>query len=185
MEDKVIVDLYWQRDETAIDHTANKYGNYLAKIAYNILYDREDSSESVNDTYLAAWNSIPPHRPNILSTYLGKLTRRISIDRFRAKTSQKRCAGEYALSLDELRNTLSAGNTTEDTVEAALLAESMEKFLRELSPETRHVFLGRYYFLDSVKEIAAYCRISESKVKVLLHRTRQRLRDHLEKEGFL
>ena len=185
MEDSHIVSLYWERDESAIDHTANKYGSYLAKIAYNILSDREDSQESVNDTYLAAWNSMPPHRPSVLSTYLGKLTRRISIDRFRAKTSQKRGCGEYALSLDELSETLSSGNSTEDTVQATLLAESMETFLRSLPPETRHVFLGRYYFLDSVKEIAAYCRISESKVKVLLHRTRQRLRDHLEKEGFL
>lgn len=185
MEDSQIVRLYWDRDEAAIDRTSEKYGQYLAKIAFNILADREDSQESVNDTYLAAWNSMPPHRPSVLSTYLGKLTRRISIDRFRANTSQKRGAGEYALSLEELDGCISGGNTTEREVEGQLLADSMEAFLRSLPPETRHVFIGRYYYLDPVKEIAAYCRISESKVKVLLHRTRLKLREHLEKEGFL
>ena len=99
MEDRQIVALYWDRNEAAIDHTDKKYGKYLAKIAFNILSDREDTQESVNDTYLAAWNSIPPNKPTVLSTYLGKLTRRISIDRFRKKSSQKRGGGEYALSL--------------------------------------------------------------------------------------
>lgn len=185
MEDSRIVDLYWDRNESAIDHTDKKYGSYLGKIAYNILSDREDSQESVNDTYLAAWNSMPPHRPNVLSTYLGKLTRRISIDRFRAKTTQKRGDGQYTQSLEELSQTLSGGNTTEESVEANLLADAIEQFLRTQPAQTRHVFLGRYYFMDSVKEIAAYCRISESNVKILLHRARQSLRDHLEKEGFL
>ena len=94
MDDSQIVAMYWDRDESAIDQTDKKYGHYLAKIAYNILADREDSKESVNDTYLAAWNSMPPHRPAVLPTYLGKLTRRISIDLFRKKTSQKRAPGE-------------------------------------------------------------------------------------------
>lgn len=185
MEDSHIVSLYWDRDESAIACTEKKYGNYLTKIAYNILSDREDSQESVNDTYLAAWNSMPPHKPSILSTYLGKLTRRISIDRFRRQCAQKRGAGEYSTSLHELEDCLSGGNTTEEAVEAKLLAASIERFLGTLTPETRHVFLGRYYFLDTVKEIAGYCRISESKAKILLHRTRQGLRDHLAKEGFL
>lgn len=185
MEDRQIVALYWQRDEAAIDETSQKYGQYLAKIAFNILADREDAQESVNDTYLAAWNSIPPHKPGVLSTYLGKLTRRISIDRFRKYTAQKRGAGEYALSLQELEGCISGGDSTEETVEAQLLAESITAFLRELPPETRHVFIGRYYYLDPVKEIARYCRITESKVKILLHRTRIKLREHLEKEGFI
>lgn len=185
MDDSQIVSLYWDRDEAAIDCTEKKYGRYLAKIAYNILADREDCRESVNDTYLAAWNSMPPHRPNVLSTYLGKLTRRISIDLLRRKTSQKRFAGDYALSLQELDGCLSGGNTTEQAVDCQLLAQAMEAYLRTLGDEARNVFIGRYYYLDPVKQIASYCRISESKVKVLLHRTRQGLWEYLHKEGFV
>ncbi len=185
MEDAQIVSLYWNRDEAAIDMTDKKYGRYLAKIAFNILADREDSAESVNDTYLAAWNSIPPHKPAVLSAYLGKLTRRISIDLFRKKTSQKRCPGEYTLSLQELEGCISGGDTTEQAFDAQLLAQAIEAYLRSVSEEARNVFLCRYYYLDSVKQIAGYCRISEAKVKVLLHRTRQGLWAQLEKEGFV
>ena len=102
MEDESIVTLYWDRDERAIRETETKYDRYLTKIAYNILADLEDSRESVNDTYLAAWDSMPPHRPGILSTYLAKITRRISIDRFRYRTRDKRKESEYAISLTEL-----------------------------------------------------------------------------------
>lgn len=185
MQDSQIVSLFWDRDESAIDHTQKKYGSYLTKIAYNILADREDAQEGVNDTYLAAWNSIPPHRPAALSTYLGKLTRRICIDMFRKRTSQKRFSGEYAASLEELSDCISDGNTTEDTVNSHLLAKAIEAYLYTLPAESRTVFLGRYYYLDPVKRIAAYCRISESKVKILLYRTRQGLWEHLQKEGFV
>ena len=185
MDDSQIVSLYWDRDETAIACTEKKYGRYLAKIAYNILADREDCRESVNDTYLAAWNSMPPHRPNVLSAYLGKLTRRISIDLFRKKNAQKRFAGEYALSLQELEECVSGGNTTEEALDCQLLAQEIEKYLRTIGEETRNVFIARYYYLDPVKQIAACCRISESKVKILLHRARQGLWEHLQKEGFV
>lgn len=185
MEDREIVALYWDRNETAIDHTDKKYGRYLAKIAYNILSDREDSQESVNDTYLAAWNSMPPHKPNVLSTYLGKLTRRISIDLCRKKTSQKRSPGEYVLSLQELEGCISGGNTTEESVDCKILVEAITAYLRSVSEEARNVFIGRYYYLDPVKEIANYTRISESKAKILLHRTRQGLWAYLQKEGLV
>ena len=185
MEDSQIVRLYWDRNETAIARTADKYEKYLSRIAYNILADREDTQDSVNDTYLAAWNSMPPHKPDILSTYLGKLTRRISIDLFRKKTSQKRSAGEYDLSLDELGDCVSGADDTREEVEAKLLAEAIANYLQTQSQETRHVFIGRYYYMDPVKEIARYCRISESKVKILLYRARQGLRIYLEKEGFI
>ncbi len=183
MDDCVIVQLYWDRNEIAITHTQQKYGPYLMKIAVNILADREDSLESVNDTYLAAWNSMPPQRPAVLSTYLGKLTRRISIDLLRKKSSQKRGGGEYALSLEELGDCVS-GSAPQQELEAKLLAEAIASFLQTQSEQTRHVFVGRYYYMDPVKEIARYCRISESKVKILLYRARQGLREHLEKEGF-
>ncbi len=185
MEDEQIVDLYWQRDEAAIGETQTKYGRYLSKIAYNILNDPEDSQESVNDTYLAAWNSMPPHRPGILSAYLAKLTRRISIDLFRYRTRDKRLGSEYALSLSELEECVSGGDTTQDAVNEKLLADAIGIYLRLLPETTRIAFVGRYYYLDPLKEVAAYCGISESKAKSLLYRTRQGLKAYLKKEGYL
>ena len=184
MEDEKIVSLYWQRDEAAIFETDQKYGRYLTKIANNVLNDPEDSRESINDTYYAAWNSIPPQRPGILSTYLGKLTRRISIDMLRRRTRDKRGGTEYTLSLSELEGTLTAGNTTEDAMDEILLGEAISAFLRTLSPEARNTFIGRYYFMDPLAEVARYCGMSESKAKSMLFRTRKKLRDYLLKEGF-
>lgn len=184
MDDERIVALYWERSEQAIAETQIKYDRYLQKIAQNILYNLEDSRESVNDTYLAAWNSMPPHRPGILSAYLAKLTRRISIDRFRYRTRGKRVASEYALSLSELSDCVSGGNTTEEIVNAKALADAIGVYLRLQSQEVQTAFLGRYYFLDPVKEIARYLGMSESKVKSLLYRTRIGLKEYLEKEGF-
>ena len=184
MEDEKIVDLYWQRSESAIRETEIKYDRYLTKIAYNILADTEDSRESVNDTYLAAWNSMPPHRPGMLSTYLGKLTRRISIDCFRRRTRQKRGGSEYELSLSELGDCVSGGNTTEEIVNVRLLADTIGIFLRLQSVEARNAFIGRYYYLDSLKEVAAYCGMTESKCKTLLFRTRVALKEYLREEGF-
>ena len=185
MEDDQIVSLYWNRDESAIRETETKYGNYLQKIAFNILNNTEDSRESVNDTYLAAWDSMPPHRPNVLSAYLAKLVRRISIDLFRYRTRDKRMASEYALSLTELEDCIPGGNTTEETVNGKLLADAIGIYLRLLPEATRTAFLGRYYFLDSVKEVADYCGMTESKCKSLLYRTRLGLKDYLQKEGYL
>lgn len=184
MEDEKIVDLYWQRSESAIRETEIKYDRYLTKIAYNILADAEDSRESVNDTYLAAWNSMPPHRPGVLSTYLGKLTRRISIDCFRRRTRQKRGGSEYEVSLSELGDCVSGGNTTEEIVNVRLLADAIGIFLRLQSEEARNAFIGRYYYLDSLKEVAAYCGMTESKCKTLLFRTRVALKEYLREEGF-
>lgn len=184
MEDTEIVSLYWDRDESAIRETETKYDRYLTKIAYNILADLEDSRESVNDTYMAAWESMPPHRPTVLSAYLAKLTRRISIDRFRYRTRDKRMASEYAISLSELSDCVSGGNTTEEIINVKLLADTIGIYLRLQSPEARTAFLGRYYFLDSVREVARYCGMSESKCKSLLHRTRVGLKEYLRKEGF-
>ena len=184
MEDERIVALYWERDEQAISETEAKYDRYLQKIAHNILNNIEDSRESVNDTYLAAWNSMPPHRPGVLSTYLAKLTRRISIDRFRYRTRDKRKDSQYALSLSELSECVSGGNTAEEIVNAKALSDAIGIYLRLQSKEVQAAFLGRYYFLDPVKEIASYLGMSESKVKTLLYRTRLGLKEYLEKEGF-
>ena len=166
MEDERIVALYWERSEQAIAETEKKYDRYLEKIAHNILNNLEDSRESVNDTYLA------------------KLTRRISIDRFRYRIRDKRAGSEYAISLSELSDCVSGGNTAEEIVNAKALADAIGVYLRLQSKETQAAFLGRYYFLDPVKEIAAYLGMSESKVKSLLYRTRLGLKEYLEKEGF-
>lgn len=184
MTDEKIVDLYWNRDEEAVSKTQEKYGHYLTKIAYNILMDMEDSLESVNDTYMYAWKSIPPHRPNVLSTYLAKITRRTSIDILRRKTRDKRIPTEYILSLSELDDCIPDENTVWDSVEVELLAKAINSYLRTISDEARRLFIGRYYFLDPLKEVASYCGMSEAKAKTLLYRTRCGLRDYLEQEGY-
>ena len=184
MEDAKIVDLYFERNESALKETADKYGNYLFKVAYGILADDEDSEESVNDTYLSAWNSIPPHRPTVLRTYLSKLTRRISIDLFRKKTSKKRVDSQYALSLSELEDCVSAESSLEEEMENKELSKAVSDFLRTLKKDARVLFVSRYYFCDSLKDAAKCAGISESKAKTTLHRTRLRLRDYLIKEGF-
>lgn len=185
MEDEQILELYRQRDEAAIRETERKYGKYLAKIAYDILANAEDSRESVSDAYLGAWNSIPPHRPGVLSAYLAKLTRRCSIDMFRRRHREKRLGSEYALSLDELKDCVTGGDSPEETVELAELTQAIGDYLRSLDREARTTFIGRYFFFNSIREIAACHRMSESKVKSLLFRTREGLRDYLTKEGLL
>ena len=184
MKDQEIVGLYWDRKEDAIHQTQMKYGAYLSKVAYNILDDFEDSKECVNDTYLAAWNSMPTNKPNNLATYLGKITRQFSIDVFRKKHREKRYASEYAISLDELGDSFTDGTTPEQELNAKLLDEDINRFVCALPKLTQRAFVGRYYFFDSIKDIAAYCGMTESKVKVLLFRTRQKLKSNLTKEGF-
>lgn len=184
MQDDMIVALYWQRDESAILKTEQKYGRYLSKIAYNILSNIEDSKESVNDTYLKAWDSMPPHKPHILATYLGKITRQLSIDIFRTRNRAKRQTSQYILSLSELEDCVSGGDTTQQHIDLHLLSEAINAYLYTLSTEARNTFVGRYYFMDSIKEVAAYYGMSESKVKSMLFRTRQGLKAYLEQEGF-
>lgn len=185
MEDKEIVELYWQRKELAIQATAVKYERYLQKIAYNILFDLEDSKESVNDTYLRAWNAMPPHQPVMLSSFLGKITRQLSIDRFRKANSQKRKPSEYVLSLSELEECVTNGDTTEQGIELHLLTGAINRYLHTLSEETRDMFVCRYFFMDSIREIAVYHGAGEEKIKSSLYRARKGLRTYLEEEGFV
>jgi len=184
MTDTAIVDLYWQRSETAIRETENKYNNYLIKIAYNILADTEDSKESVNDTYLKAWNSMPEHRPSELSTYLGRITRQISIDGYRKRNAKKRQASQYALSLSELEECVPGGSNPVHQVESGLLDELINSYLRMVSRQASTIFLCRYYFMDSINDIAENHNLSVSNVKTILHRTRLGLKEYLEREGF-
>jgi len=183
MDDKQIVDLYWQRNETAIDETAAKYGPYCHSIAYNILDNDADAEESVNDTYLDAWNSMPPHRPSILSTFLGKITRRISIDRWRRRSAEKRGGGQITVALDELEECIADEKSVEQKVEAKLLADVINSFVKALPDTEQRVFLCRYWYMDSVESIAKEFGFSQSKVKSMLYRTREKLRAQLIKEG--
>ena len=184
MEDGEIVSLFWKRDENAIEETAKKYGNYCYGIAYGILSNHEDSEESVNDTYIDAWNSIPPHKPAVLSAFLGKITRRIAIDRWRNSRAEKRGGGEPALVLDELRECIASENDIEMNLERKVLAQTVNAFLGTLSVTERKVFVCRYFYMDSVESICKQFRFSESKVKSMLFRTREKLRVYLQKEGF-
>lgn len=185
MEDTRIVDLYWARSETAIDETSTKYGKYCYTIAHNILANADDADESVNDTYLEAWNSMPPHRPTILSTFLGKITRRISIDKWRSRNAEKRGGGEIVLVLDELSDCISTNKNVEQEFEAAELRKAIDDFVMDLPITERRVFICRYWYLDSIDTICKQFGFSHSKVKVMLHRTRKKLWNYLETKEVL
>ena len=182
MDDKSIIDLYLDRSEQAISETSVKYGKYCFSIAFNILSDKEDSEESVNDTYLAAWNNIPPRVPSILSTFLGKITRNISLNRWKSRRAYKRGGGEVPLALDELEECISTGESVEDTFEKKELLRSMNRFLDALPDTERNLFVCRYWYLDPIHDIAQRFGFTESKVTSMRHRIRGKLRKHLEKE---
>jgi len=183
MEDSQILALYFARSENAIQETDRKYGHYCYRIAYSILASQQDSEESVNDTYLSAWNSIPPRKPARLATYLGKLTRNISIDRWRGSNAQKRGRGEAALALDELSQCVSGQPGMDETMVQKEVIASLNRFLASLSEDERTVFLCRYWYVNSMEEIAQKTGFSLGKVKSMLHRTRKKLAANLQKEG--
>lgn len=184
MDDKSIVNLFWQRNEQAISKTAERYEPYLRSIALHILGDPLDAEECVNDTYIAAWNSIPPHKPAVLSTYLGKLTRRISLKVLRSRSVQKRGSNEVALSLDELAECIPAGSCLDDAIEHKELVASINSFLASLSVNERRVFVLRYWHALPILYISKQLGFSKSKVESMLHRIRIKLKKQLEKEGY-
>lgn len=184
MEDARIVDLYWERSENAISETSTKYGKYCYSIAYGILTNAEDADESVNDTYLDAWNAMPPHRPSILSTFLGKITRRLSIDKWRIHSAGKRGGGELPLVLDELQDCIASSTDLEEGVEQRELIDAINGFLSRLPINQRDVFVSRYWFISPVRKIAQKFDMSESNVKTMLFRTRQKLFVYLREEGY-
>ena len=183
MEDREIVSLFWMRNEDALEETAKKYGNYCYSIAYRILANHEDSEESVNDTYIDAWNSIPPHRPSVLSAFLGKITRRIAIDRWRNGRAEKRGGGEALLVLDELQECIATENDIEMNLERKALVKSVNHFLGTLSSTERKIFVCRYFYMVSGECDCKQSGYSESKVKSILFRIREKLRIYLQKEG--
>lgn len=181
VQDEMIVELFWKRDEAALSETENKYRGYLSKIALNILSDLEDAREIVNETLFRAWNSIPPQRPDILKTYLGKLARQLSIDVYRREHRKKRISSELTVSLEELGDIIFE---TEQSCDLSLLGEAVDAYLKTVSKSARTAFVQRYYFADALKDIAKRQGVSESAVKSMLFRTRRGLKEYLEKEGF-
>lgn len=184
MEDSKIVQLYWNRDEQAIDATADKYGRYCASIARNILGNPEDAEECVNDTYLNAWNAMPPSRPGILSTFLGKITRNLSFNRYQYNTADKRGGGETAVVLEELLDVVSDGEDPMQVMEYRELVKAIDAFLAGLPAQKRRIFVCRYWYFDSVSGIASQFHMTENNVSVTLNRIRAQLRDYLLKGGF-
>ncbi len=185
MEDEKIIELYFERNESAILETAEKYGNYLYKIAFNILSDNEDSEESVNDTYMSAWNTIPPEKPNVFSAFLSKITRYISLNRYRAGKAEKRGGGEIDAAFEEIEECVPDKSDIYDEIEAKELAEIISEYLKKLPETERKIFVCRYYYLDSLSDISKQFGFSQSKVASMLHRTRKKILSHLEKEGVL
>lgn len=184
MEDQAIVRLYWDRDHRAISETAAKYGNYCTAIARNILGNKEDAEECVNDTYLNTWNSLPPHRPSVLSTYLGKITRNLAFDRFRSRSSKKRGGGEINLVLDELSECVSGTDCVEDAVIRHELIQAINWFLSTISKEKCNIFLLRYWYVMPISEIGKRCGMSAGNVSVTLNRVRKQLKQYLKERGY-
>ncbi len=183
MTDQGIIQLYWARDERAIEETDLAYGKYCRTISCTILGSSEDAEECVNDTYLHTWNAIPPKKPDKLSAFLGRICRNLSIDRIRKKSARKRGGSEWTAALEELEPFVPGGDDPEKNMEDAELAQSLEAFVRGLPERDQALFLRRYYFLQPIAEVAEGCGMRENAAKVALYRIREKLKKHLEREG--
>lgn len=183
MEDRDIIALYLERNQEAIAETEKKYGRYCYAIAYNILYNAEDAEESVNDALMNAWNSIPPHTPTVLSAFLGKLTRYVSLKKWRYARTQKRGGGETALAYEELSDCIPGGKSVEEELQEKELAKMIDRFLDELPAVERRLFICRYWYFDDISTISKQFGFSSSKVKSMLHRIRKKLLSRLSEEG--
>lgn len=183
MTDNQIVELYFRRSERALEETAAQYGQLFYRISYNILTNHEDAEECVSDTYLTAWETIPPTRPNRLGVFLSKITRRLSIDRWRRNTAAKRGGGQLTLAIDELDFCLASHEDVEENYIHKELTELLQSFLSGLPDTERDVFLCRYWYMDSIRDIAGDFGFTQGKVKTMLMRTRNKLRIYLERKG--
>ena len=184
MEDERIIGMYFERDEGAVTQTAIKYGAYCYTVSYAILACREDCEECVNDTYMRAWNSIPPTRPKNFKMFLAKIARNLSFDRWRAKNAAKR-GGEVAACREELSECIASGESASDAVIADELAAAVNTFLRTLPERDCNVFLRRYFFSDTIQSIASKYGISENNVSLIMTRSRKKLKKHLISEGLI
>ena len=183
LSDEDIIELYWEREEKAIKHTDEKYGRYLFTIAYNIVHDRLDSEECLNDTYLGVWNRIPPTRPKMFQVFLSKITRNISVDKYRANIGKKQIPSELLTSLDELDDCIELSSDAHEEAIARELSGILNDFLRDITEEDQFVFVCRYYYFDKISEIAEMAKTSESTVYRILNKLRADLKARLEKEG--
>ncbi|MBO5736506.1 MAG: sigma-70 family RNA polymerase sigma factor [Clostridia bacterium] len=184
MEDAKIVQLYLDRDEQAIPETANKYGNYCTSIAKNILGNREDAEECVNHTYLNTWNTIPPHKPKMLSTFLGKIVRNLAFNRYKYNTAEKRGGGETAVILDELSECVSGREDVEKAYEQKELAAVINDFLGTLPTEKRNIFVRRYWYAEDISDLATRFGMSYPAISMTLKRLRGKLREYLIERGY-
>lgn len=185
MEDSQIVELYWQKNTEAISETADKYGAYCFTVADNILHSAEDSEECVNDTWLHAWNAMPPQKPDVLRMFLAKITRNLSFNRFNARNMEKRGGGEIVLVLDELSECLASEADVEATYEATELEQCIRCFVRSLPERDRNVFVRRYFFTEPTSTIAERYGLTANNIAVILSRVRKKLKLELAKEGYL
>ena len=183
MEDSQIIKLYWDRDEAAIRESDAAHGAYCHAVAMNILSSREDSEECVSDTWLKAWNAIPPQKPDRLRSFFARITRNLAIDRYRKRTAEKRneCMNTV---IDELEGVLSGVESVESEMERHELTASLNRFLASLSQRDRQIFIRRYFWCENVVKIACDMGLKQNSVNVMLHRMRNRLREHLTKEGW-
>ena len=184
MDDAKIVQMYFDRDEQAIPATADKYGNYCTSIANNILGNHEDAEECVNDTYLNTWNAIPPHRPKMLSTFLGKIVRNLAFNRYKHNTADKRGGGEITAVLDELAGCVSGNEDTAQAYEYKELVAAINNFLSTLSAHKRNIFVCRYWYTDSISDIAARYNMTYAAVSMELNRLRTKLHNYLIERGY-
>lgn len=181
MEDNRIIELYWERNEKAIKETDKKYGKYCNSIAYNILQNDEDSKECINDTYLNTWNAIPPHRPAILKLFLGKITRNLALNRHEKKMKKQKTETTIEMVLHELEDCI-VNEGVEQELQYNELVNNINNFLKELSEDKRKLFLERYWYVSSIKEISKNNNLSESNTKLILYRIRIKLKKYLEEE---
>lgn len=184
MDDNEIIQLFFARDEGAIQAAQRQYGAYCAAVAENILGDRGAAEECVNDGWLKCWQSIPPQRPRSLKSFAGRIVRNLALSALRAERTQKRGGGQVRLALDELSEVVSGGETPEGALDRAAFRAALDGFLASLSARDRNLFLRRYWYLDGVEALAKRFAMSKTQVTTTLHRLRAKLRVHLEQEGF-
>ena len=185
MDDSQILELYWERNPDAVLQTDRKYGLYCRQVSFNILRSREDAEECVNDSWLKAWHSIPPTKPRHLRAYLAKLTRNVSLDRWDQLQAQKRGGGRTALLLSELSDCIPAAGTVEQALEDRAISAAVSAWLRQQNPRNRVAFVRRYWYADSLTDIVQMTNMSYSSISVRLHRTKNKLKNLLAKEGVL
>ena len=185
MDDNGIIQLYWDRNEQAIGATGEKYGRYCKAIARNILNSEEDAEECVNDTYINAWNAMPTHWPEHLATFLGKITRNLSFNRYKHDRAEKRGGGEMALVLDELTDCVSDTDQVEQIIDRQELLKAINAFVRSLPTDKKNIFVRRYWYADPVSEIAKEYGMLQGTVSKTLERTRKQLKAYLTERGFV